>query len=239
VPRGTRLLAAILRDAGRQYRRRPLAVVLTLALEIAALPLEEEGDAIQGAAGILLLVVAILVELFLVAYLAGALSPTPSPAGEAVTAARRAIGPGVRGMLLLYLYVAVAFLIAMLLFGGDQGTPLSSGEQRNFLVGAAPLVAVAFAFLAVLSQRVVLDGERRALRAAAASHRVAAAHFPICLLIGVLQALGLTLGAFDPGGFLAVVVAVGLGLLDPFPVAMSNSLYLQTRSLIDSGGSPK
>jgi hypothetical protein len=60
---------------------------------------------------------------------------------------------------------------------------------------------------------------------------VAAAHFPICLLIGVLQALGLTLGAFDPGGFLAVVVAVGLGLLDPFPVAMSNSLYLQTGAL--------
>jgi uncharacterized membrane protein len=225
------LLAAILRDAGLQYRRRPLAAVLTLALETATLPLDDSGDAIQGVAGILLLVVAILVELFLVAYLADALSPTPAPARAAVAAARRAVGPGVRGMLLLYLYVAVAFLIATLLFGGDQGTPLSSGEQRNFLIGAAPLVAVAFAFLAVLSQRVVLDGERRALRAAAVSHRVAAAHFPICLIIGVLQAAGLTLGAFDPGGLVAVVVAVGLGLLDPVPVAMSNALFLRTRAL--------
>jgi uncharacterized membrane protein len=225
------LLAAILRDAARQYRRRPLAAVLTVALETAALPLDDANDSVQGVAAIVLLVVGVLVELFLVAYLAGALSPAPSPAREAVTAARRAVGPGVRGMLLLYLYVAVAFLIAMLLFGGDQGTPLSSGEQRNFLIGAAPLVAVAFAFLAVLSQRVVLDGERRALRAAAVSHRVAAAHFPICLIIGVLQAAGLTLGAFDPGGLVAVVVAVGLGLLDPVPVAMSNALFLRTRAL--------
>jgi len=62
------------------------------------------------------------------------------------------------------------------------------------------------------------------------SHRVAAAHFPICLIIGVLQAAGLTLGAFDPGGLVAVVVAVGLGLLDPVPVAMSNALFLRTRA---------
>jgi hypothetical protein len=148
-----------------------------------------------------------------------------------VATARRAIGPGVRGMLLLYLYVAVAFLIAMVLFGGDQSAQLSSGQQRNFLVGAAPLVAVAFAFLAVLSQRVVLDGERRALRAAAVSHRVAAAHFPICLAIGVLAAAGLTLGAFDPGGLVAIAVAVGLGLVDPLQVAMANSLFLRTRAL--------
>jgi hypothetical protein len=119
----------------------------------------------------------------------------------------------------------------MVLFGGEGSSSLSDGQQRAFLVGAAPLVAVAFAFLAVLSQRVVLDGERRALRDAAVSHRVATAHFPICLVIGILQAVGLTLGAFDPAGPLAGVAAVGLGLLDPVPVAMSNALFLRTRDL--------
>jgi hypothetical protein len=225
------VLAAILRDAARQYRQRPLAAVLTVALELAAVPLARTSGALQGAAGLALLVASVLSELFLVAYLATGLSPTAAPASAAVAAARRAIGPGVRGMLLLYLYVAVAFLIAMFLFGGDQSTALSGGQQRAFLVGAAPLVAVAFAFLAVLSQRVVLDGERRALRAAAVSHRVATAHFPICLLIGVLQAIGLTLGAFDPGGALALAIALALGLLDPVPVAMSNALFLRTRAL--------
>jgi hypothetical protein len=225
------VLTAILRDAGRQYRRRPLAAVLTVALEAAALPLARTSGAVQGAGGVALLVVSILSELFLVAYLATGLSPTPAAAAAALQAARRAVGPGVRGMLLLYLYVAVAFLIAMVLFGGDQSASLSDGQQRAFLVGAAPLVAVAFAFLAVLSQRVVLDGERRALRAAAVSHRVATAHFPICLVIGILQAVGLTLGAFDPAGPLAGVAALALGLLDPVPVAMSNALFLRTRAL--------
>jgi hypothetical protein len=224
------VLAAILRDAGRQYRHRPLAAVLTIALEAAALPLARTTGALQGVAGIALLVVSIMAELFLVAYLATGLSPTPAPAAAAVTAARRALGPGVRGMLLLYLYVAVAFLIATFMFRHDQ-TTLTGSQQRAFLIGAAPLVAVAFAFLAVLSQRVVLDGERRALRAAAVSHRVATAHFPICLVIGVLQAVGLTLGAFDPAGALALVIALALGLLDPFPVAMSNALFLRTRTL--------
>lgn len=225
------MLAAILRDAGRQYRRRPLAAVLTIALEAAAVPLARTSGALQGVGGVALLVASILSELFLVAYLATGLSPTPAPAAAAAGAARRAIGPGMRGMLLLYLYVGVAFLIAMILFGGDQSATLSGSQQRAFLVGAAPLVAVAFAFLAVLTQRVVLDGERRALRAAAVSHRVATAHFPICLAIGILQAVGLTLGAFDPAGLLAGGVALGLGLLDPVPVAMSNALFLRTRSL--------
>jgi hypothetical protein len=225
------VLAAILRDAGRQYRRRPLAAVLTVALEAAALPLARTSGVVQGAGGVALLVVSILGELFLVAYLANGLSPTPAPASSALQAARRAVGPGVRGMLLLYLYVAVAFVVAMVLFGSEGSSSLSDGQQRAFLVGAAPLVAVAFAFLAVLSQRVVLDGERRALRAAAVSHRVATAHFPICLVIGILQAVGLTLGAFDPAGPLAGVAAVGLGLLDPVPVAMSNALFLRTRDL--------
>jgi uncharacterized membrane protein len=225
------VFAAILRDAGRQYRRRPFAVVLTVLLEAGALLLDRTSGVLQGVAGVVLLLVSVLTELFLVAYLASGLSPTPGPASAAVAAARRAVGPGLRGMLLLYLYVAVAFLIATLLFGGDQAATLSGGQQRAFLIGAAPLVAVAFAFLAVLSQRVVLDGERRALRAAAVSHRVATAHFPICLAIGVLQAAGLTLGAFDPGGLLALGAAVALGLLDPVPVAMSNSLFLRTRAL--------
>lgn len=225
------MLAAILRDAGRQYRHRPLAAVLTIALEAAALPLARTTGALQGVAGIALLVVSIMAELFLVAYLATGLSPTPAPAAAAVASARRALGPGVRGMLLLYLYVAVAFLIATVMFRHDQATALTGSQQRAFLIGAAPLVAVAFAFLAVLSQRVVLDGERRALRAAAVSHRVATAHFPICLVIGILQAVALTLGAFDPVGALALVVAVALGLLDPLPVAMSNALFLRTRTL--------
>jgi hypothetical protein len=225
------VLAAILRDAGRQYRQRPLAAVLTIALEAAALPLARTTGVLQGAAGIALLVVSILAELFLVAYLATGLSPTPSPASAALAAARRAIGPGLRGMLLLYLYIAIALLIAMILFGGGQSAALTGGQQRAFVIGTAPLVAAAFAFLAVLSQRVVLDGERRALRAAAVSHRVATAHFPICLVIGFLQAVGLTLGALDPSGALVLVVALGLGLLDPVPVAMSNALFLRTRAL--------
>jgi hypothetical protein len=70
------------------------------------------------------------------------------------------------------------------------------------------------------------------VRAAASSHRVAAANFPICLLIALLETLSLLPAALPSSG-LAGLAAVSfvLALLGPFQIAMSNSLFQRTRSL--------
>ncbi len=72
------MFAAILRDAWRQYRRRPIAVVLAVALGLVQIPLTLAAEVVQVLVTIPLLVASLLLELFLIAYLAGASAPTCS-----------------------------------------------------------------------------------------------------------------------------------------------------------------
>jgi hypothetical protein len=87
---------------------------------------------------------------------------------------------------------------------------------------------------------VVLDGERRVRQAAAVAHRVAAANFPICLLIGLVQASGLVLASFNLSFTVTSTLAILLALADPFVIGMSNALYLRARAVAEAqpGGGP-
>jgi hypothetical protein len=234
------LLAAVLRDAWRQYRRRPLAAVV--AVTVGGLPtFVDPGTALVAVPlAVALLVAGVLVELFLVAWLAGALAPAPTAAADALAATRRSIGPGTRAWLLKACYLLLALLVGLLLFGSRGPEPLSRAEQTKLAVGLWPLFGVALAFLAIITQRVVLDGERRVRQAAAVAHRVAAANFPICLLIGLVQASGLVLASFNLSFRVTSTLAILLALADPFVIGMSNALYLRARAVAETqpGGGP-
>jgi hypothetical protein len=224
------MFAAVLRDAWRQYRRRPLAAVIAVAVGGLPVFLQPDDPVVAVPLAVLLLGAGLLVELFLVAWLAGALDPAPPPAAAALARMRGAIGPGVRAGLLRALYLLLALMVGLLLFGSREGGPLSESEQTKLAVGLWPLFGVAFAFLAVLMQRVVLGGERRVRQAAGASHRVASAHFPICLLIGLLQASGLVMAGLVVEFWLLAALSILLALADPYLIGMSNALYLRTRA---------
>jgi hypothetical protein len=225
------VFVAVLQDAWRQYRRRPVAAALAVAFALVQVLLSRSGDAIQLALLVPVVVASVLLELFLVAYLMGGLAPAPPPAAAAIEAARRCFGPGLRAYLLKVVYVIPAFFLGILLLGPRDNGPLSDADQAKFFIGLAPLFAFAWAFLAVLNQRVVLERERRVLRAASSSHRVAAAHFPICLLIALAEALSLA-AARVPAGLTGLASAMLLlALLDPFRVAMSNALFQRTRAI--------
>jgi hypothetical protein len=248
------VFAAVVRDAWRQYRRRPLAAVV--AVVVGGLPvfLRPDDPLVAVPLAIVLLAAGLLVELFLVAWLAGALDPVPTPAeaspaevegalpppvpiqspsaqaAAAFATMRRCIGPGVRAGLLRVGYLLLALMVGLLLFGSRDSEPLPEAEQTKLAVGLWPLFGFAFAFLAVLTQRVVLGGERKVRQAAAVSHRVAAAHFPICLLIGLLQASGLVLASLVLNFRLMAVLSILLALVDPYLIGASNALYRHTRS---------
>jgi hypothetical protein len=144
---------------------------------------------------------------------------------------RRTIAPGVRAGLLRAAYLLLALMVGLLLFGSrDSAEPLPASEQTKLAIGLWPLFGVAFAFLAVLMQRVVLGGERRVRLAAGVAHRVASAHFPICLLIGLLQACGLVLASLVAEFWMLAVLSILLALADPYLIGMSNALYLRTRA---------
>src|SRR5262249_38794026 len=137
----------------------------------------------------------------------------------------RSFAPGIRAYLLKVVYALPAFLIGVLLLSPGDTTTLSSGQQAKFVIGLAPLFGFAWAFLAVLPQRVVLDNERKVLKGAAAAHR------PICLVISLVEAASLVASGLPTGiGGLAAVMVV-LSLLEPFRIAMGNSLFLRTREL--------
>ncbi len=225
------MFAAILRDAWRQYRRRPIAVVLAVALGLVQIPLTLAAEVVQVLVTIPLLVASLLLEMFLIAYLAGALSSVRPAAAEARAAARRALGPGIRAYLLKVVYAVPAFLIGILLLGPRDTGPLPAGEQAKFFIGLVPLVAFAWAFLAVLNQRVVLDKERRVMRGAASSHRVAAAHFPVCLVIALVEAVALVAEGLPTGLAGLTVAMLVLSAIEPFRIAMGNALFLRTRAL--------
>lgn len=225
------VFAAILQDAWRQYRRRPLAIVLSVALGIVQVPLTLAGETAQLLVAIPLLVANLLLELFLIAYLAGALSSEPVWAAASLAAARRSFLPGIRAFLLKGIYAVPAFLIGILLLGPRDTGPLPASQQAKFFVGLAPLFAFAWAFLAVLPQRVVLDNDRRVLRGAAVAHRVATAHFPICLAIALVDAVSLMTAGLPTGLAGLAAVMLVLSLLEPFRIAMGNALFLRTRAL--------
>jgi len=226
------MFAAILRDAWRQYRRRPLAAVL--AVVVGGLPvfLEPDEPLLAVPLAIVLLAAGLLVELFLVSWLASAIDPAPSPtpAAAALATMRRTIGPGVRAGLLRAFYLLAALTVGLLLFGSRESGPLPESEQTKLAIGLWPLFGFAFAFLAVLMQRVVLGGERKVRQAASVSHRVASAHFPLCLLIGLLQASGLVLASLVVEFWALAVLSILLALADPYLIGMSNALYLRTRA---------
>ena len=225
------MFAAVLRDAWRQYRRRPLAAVITVVVGGLPVFLEPDAPAVAVPLAVLLLGAGLLVELFLVAWLAGALDPVPTPAAAALATMRRTIGPGVRAGLLRAVYLVAALMVGLLLFGSREGSePLPQSEQTKLAVGLWPLFGVAFAFLAVLVQRVVLGGERRVRVAAAASHRVASGHFPLCLVIGLLQASGLVLASLVVEFWVLAGLSILLALADPYLIGMCNALYLRTRA---------
>jgi uncharacterized membrane protein len=223
---------SVARDAWRQYRRRPAAAVLAVAVEGLPVFLPTSGSALVAApVAVALLALGLLLELFLIAWLAGALHPRPVAAVDAVAAMRRAIWPGVRAGLLRGVYLLAALVVGLLLFGAPQNETLSSAQQAKLSIGLWPLLGFALAFLAVIEQRIVLDGERVARRAAAMSHRVAAANFPLCLLIGLGQAAGLVLAGL-PVPFAAIAaLAMLLAVVDPFLIGMANALYLRSKSL--------
>ena len=225
------MFAAVLRDAWRQYRRRPLAAVL--AVVVGGLPvfLDPDDPLLAVPLAIVLLGAGLLLELFLVTWLAGALEAAPASAQAALATMRRTIAPGVRAGLLRAAYLLLALLVGLLLFGSrDSGEPLPDSEQAKLAIGLWPLFGVAFAFLAVLMQRVVLGGERRVRQAAGVAHRVASAHFPICLLIGLLQASGLVLASLVAEFWVLAVLSILLALADPYLIGMCNALYLRTRA---------
>jgi hypothetical protein len=224
------MFAAVVRDAWRQYRRRPLAAVLTVVVGGLPVFLEPEAPALAVPLAVLLLGAGLLVELFLVAWLAGALEVGPPSAGAALATMGRTIGPGVRAGLLRALYLLAALMVGLLLFGSRDSGPLPEPEQTKLAVGLWPLFGIAFAFLVVLMQRVVLGGERRVRQAATVSHRVASAHFPLSLLIGLLQACGLVLASLAVEFWVLAVLSFLVALLDPYLIGMCNALYLRTRA---------
>jgi hypothetical protein len=227
------LLVAVLRDAWRQYRRRPLAAVVAVAVGGLPIFVDPRSALLAVPLAVALLAAGLLVELFLVAWLAGALAAVPTAAAEALAATRRSIGPGVRAWLLKAAYLLLALLVGLLLFGPRGSEPLPRAEQTKLAVGLWPLFAVGLAFLVVLTQRVVLDGERRVRQAAAVSHRVAAGNFPLCLLIGLVQASGLVLASFNLNFTVTATLAILLALLDPFVIGMSNALYLRAQAVAE------
>jgi hypothetical protein len=224
------MFLAVVRDAWRQYRRRPLAAVITVVVGGLPVFLEPEDPLLAVPLALLLLAAGLLVELFLVSWLAGALDSVPPPAAAALATLRRTIVPGVRAGLLRAGYLLLALIVGLMLFGSRDEAPLPRSEQTKLAVGLWPLFGIAFAFLAVLNQRVVLGGERKVRQAAAVSHRVASAHFPICLVIGLLQASGLVLASLVVEFRLLAGLSILLALADPYLIGMSNALYLRTRA---------
>jgi hypothetical protein len=225
------VFVAVLRDAWRQYRRRPLAAVVTVVVGGLPVFVDPHSPLLAIPYSVLLLVAGLLVELFLVAWLAGALAPAPTAAADALAATRRAIVPGVRAWLLRVGYLLLALLVGLWLFGPRDSEALPRPEQTKLAIGLWPLFGFALAFLAVLMQPVVLD-RQRVRQAAALSHRVAAANFPLCLLIGLAQASGLLLTSFSLQFTVMAVLAIVLSLADPFLVGMSNALYLRARATV-------
>jgi hypothetical protein len=217
----------VVRDAARQYRRRPLAGLLLLGLN-AGLLLELAPTQVQALAWLPLAATGFIAELFVIAWLGGTIDHSHRTARESLRAALSAAWPAVRASLLALCYVAAVVLVGLLLFGSRFDGTARSGAL--LMAGTAPLIGFALAFLAVLVPPLVLDGERKVLQAAARSHRVATRYFPICLIIGMADAADVALDAQRWSLPVLAAVLGGVSLLRPFALGMANSLYLHTRA---------
>jgi hypothetical protein len=236
------VLVDLVRDGWLQLRRRPLAAVLMLGITgmglLTSIAPHGSPSWVAGLLSLLALagfVLGFLAQLFVIPYLAGALRGEPSDARAAWRVTLRSIGPAVRAVLLLVMYMFTAFLatlvIASVAIGaaGVQPTGDPGRQSAWVLAGLVPLMAFAYALLATLLQRILLDGEQRVLQAARVSHRIAAKNFGVCLLFGVLQLAMFGVAWIQPSA--PVLAAAGLAstLLHLLIIGAENSLYLRTR----------
>jgi len=222
-----RVFTDVMRDAARQYRRRPLAVLVLFGLN-AAIPLELAPDEVQAMLWLPITAVGFIAELFVIAWLGGVIDRSHRTARESLRAAVTAVWPVLLASLLSLCYVVAALLAGVILLSGrfeEGSTPVPL-----LMAGMAPLMGFGLAFLAVLVPPLVLDGERKVLRAAGRSHRVASRYFPICLIIGMADAADFALRGQRWSLPVTAAVLCAASLLRPFVLGMANSLYLRTRS---------
>jgi hypothetical protein len=186
------------------------------------------------------LALSLLGPLFIAAYL-GCWAPSWQAGGAvrmAARATRDALGPGIAAVVLTWLVtfpVSIAVLLGELMLGPTFAadppitTPAALRQEFLFrLVVTWPMVTVALAVLALVLPQIVLDGEREVVRAVKLSGRVARRAWPVCLLIGLLEAAGVVLRAGSSVPVVLVVSGVaGLGWV--FGVAMANALLWHTR----------
>ena len=236
------MLVDLVRDSWRQCRQRPLAVALMLAITGLGLlgnVIPSGGRSVVVALLSLLALagfaLGFLVQLFVIPYLAGALRGDPPDAAGAWRVVARSIGPCVRAVLLLMLYMFTAFLATMVIASVAVGAagvePSGDPTQQSgwLLAGLIPLMAFAYALLATLLQRILLDGEQRVLRAARVSHRIAARNFGVCLLFGVVQLALVGVAWTRPSLLLLAAAGVASTLLHLFIIGAENALYLRAR----------
>lgn len=238
-------MAAVVRDAWRQCRRRPLAIAAIVGLVYlapgSAGPSQPTRE-VHGwaAAALLLLVIAASILtavglLFLVAYMGGALRAERAGVRDALAATRRMLLPGLGGVVLTWAavvptsMVAAAVGLAVLPPGTVEEASLPGREYLLRLLVMGPLLAMVVALLALLVPRIVLDGERDLGRAVGLSLRVARRALPVCLLIGVLQAAPMVARIQAPLPLTSPVWAV-LALVTLFGMAMANALLWHTRA---------
>jgi hypothetical protein len=245
------LLGAVARDAWRQCRRRPLAVIVGAVLISAGpgLPphLAQGGQEVHGWANLLLVLLvpagialSLLGPLFIVAYLG--FTPSPWPPGSAIRAAaratRNALAPGILAEILVWaamLPAQVAVLVSEGVLGPsfavDPPVTTAAAQRQELVFRLAvtwPLVTLALAALALLLPRIMLDGDGNVGQAVRLSLRVARRAARLCLLIGALQAAGLVIRAgSSPTVVLLVSGAAGLAWV--VGVALANALLWHTR----------
>jgi hypothetical protein len=220
------MLTDVLRDAWQQYRRHPLALVPAVALQFAP-SLDDSPWWVLLAVAIPQFALALLVSLFLIAWLAGAVDGSGTTAGQALRMAFRSFWRAVPVALLSVLYVTVALELAGAMLG-EGTTDLSDDRLAMLAIGSAPLVVGLVAFLAVSVQPVVLD-KARPLTAIAISHRVAWSWFGICLLLTLPDGLHWALDSQELSWPLRIGTWIVAGVLWPFTTGMANALYLRTR----------
>jgi hypothetical protein len=220
------MLTDVLRDAWQQYRRHPLALLPAIALQFSP-ALDDSPSWLQIAVGLPQFLLALLVNLFLIVWLAGAVDGSGTLARDALRTAARSMLRSLPVALVAFLYVGVALYLATAMVTGS-GDQIADEQLPIVAIGSAPLVVAMIAFLAVAFQPVALDGAK-AFPALAISHRVAWSWFGICLLISLPDGIHWALDAqpLPLAARLAMWTAVGLTL--PFTLGMANALYLRTR----------
>jgi hypothetical protein len=257
---GIELLGAIVRDAWRQCRGRPLAVVIGI-LVMAGSPglpphLDRPSQELHGWANLVVvllvpvgLALSVLGPLFIVAYL-GSVRPSQQ-AWRAVLAAARAtraaLRPGFVALVLLWVFtlpaqfaVLVGEVVLGPTFAVDPPVQTAAAVRQELVFRLAvtwPLVAAGLAVLALLLPRIMLDGEREVARAVSLSGRVARRAVPVCLLIGLLEAAGVVVRAGSSVPVMLVVAGLaGFGWV--FGTAMANALLWHTRVWQRGEGKP-